>query len=361
MVKLEEITFEEIGRKRDEEGYAILDDIVFESGIDEPRGTDMRDKVWYSCKDGQVMIKTNTDYNKNAAYSELISCELAKQAGIETAEYDMVTIGGKRGIITKNMCKEGEELVTINELIGAGDINPDYPDATDIYFVLDELEDKFYGMGLDDKTVYKLMTELKKRMLFDLCIMETDRHVENISFVFGSDENGQRTVRLAPMYDTEAALCLHVEDMGKIYSRDEKVANITNMQEPKITVIPEAEEEIPKEVDYSNANSFILSLQSKVSNDYYTSTSEEMWKSTAYLLCEEPEVAEYYSDVLSKMDIKKAQIEVENKIQASLPEDIKRMAEACFESRKDEITWELDLDYEDPEIIKNDSEEMELT
>lgn len=360
MINLEELTFKEIGSKRDENGYTVLDDIAFGNGIDEPRGTGLREKIWYNCKDGQIMLKTNTDYNENAAYSELISCELAKQAGIETAEYDMITIGGKRGIVTKNMCKKGEELVTINELIGTGATSQDYPDTTDIYYVFDSLKDKFYDMGLDEEKVEGLLLSLRKQMLFDLCVMETDRHAENLSFIFSSDENGQRTVRLAPMYDTEAALCLYADNMKKIYSNYSKVSDTANMQEPKISVIPETVEDKSTTIDLSNPNAFLLSLQSKVSQSYYTSTSEEMWKSTLDFLCEEPEVAEYYSEVLSKMDIKKAHKEVETRIGAFLPEDIKIMSERCFESRRSEISWELDLDYEEPENVIN-NEEIELT
>ena len=358
--KLKDLEFNEIGSFRNENGYAIISDIEFGNGIEEPRGTDLREKVWYTCKDGQIMLKTNTDYNENAAYSELISCELANQSGIETAEYDMVMINGKKGIITKNMCKPGEELVSINELIGSGEVNEDYPDSTDIYYVFDALEEKFLEMEMTIEAINKLLIELKKRMLFDLCVMETDRHVENISFIFSSDENGERQVRLAPMYDTEAALCLYADNMEKIYSNYNKVSDTANMQEPKISVIPEGVEDSPVTIDLTNPNAFLLSLQSKVSQSYYTSTSEEMWKSTLDFLCEEPDVSKYYSEVLSKMDIKKAHRALETKIGVQLPECIKKMSEACFESRRNEISWELDLDYEQPENVKS-SEEVELT
>lgn len=354
--KLKDLEFNEIGSFRNENGYAIISDIEFGNGIEEPRGTDLREKVWYTCKDGQIMLKTNTDYNENASYSELISCELAKQANIETAEYDMITINGKKGIITKNMCKSGEELVSINELIGSGEVNEDYPDTTDIYYVFGNLEKKFIKMGMTIEETNKLLIELKKRMLFDLCVMETDRHVENISFIFSGDENGERQVRLAPMYDTEAALCLYADNMERIYSSCTKTGDTTNMQEPKISVLPEAKEEVMPKIDLSNPNAFLLSLQSKVSESYYSSDSEEMWKSTLDFLCEEPEVEEYYLDTLMKMDIGKAHSAVEKRIGVDLPEDIKRMSEACFESRKEEISWELDVEYKKEKGLEKEKE-----
>ena len=162
--KLKDLEFNEIGSFRNENGYAIISDIEFGNGIEEPRGTDLREKVWYTCKDGQIMLKTNTDYNENAAYSELISCELANQSGIETAEYDMVMINGKKGIITKNMCKSGEELVSINELIGSGEVNEDYPDTTDIYYVFDTLEEKFLEMGLTIEETNKELIEMENNI-----------------------------------------------------------------------------------------------------------------------------------------------------------------------------------------------------
>lgn len=345
-----ELTFEELEKYRQKNGHIDLNWLVTEhvEVEREVRGNDKRQKDWFDIKDGRAMFKANSEEQQYAQYSELICCELAKQAGLQTAQYDFAELDGKKGIVTKHMCKQGEEPLSINDLIGNGPTNPDYPDSTDIYFVFDELEQKLTSDGYDEDTVDKCMLDLRKQLLFDMYVMETDRHTENVSFIVGKDEKtGKPTIRLAPMYDTESSLALYddAENMKKVWTSMMVTANVTNMQEPKMCVIPEHESIEPE--DLKSPKSLLEQLQSQVyAGSVYETESEEIWKTTLDFLIEDRRVFEYLEETLSKMDIKQAIQNIEKTKKCELPDEVKNMAIACFEDRKNAIAYELGLDIE---------------
>ena len=149
-------TFEELGEYRSPDGYIDFDRVVEENEVEtkrEYRGNVNREKDWIEIEGGSVLVKTDADGQPNSEYSELISCALAKQAGIETAQYDMVRYKGETGLITKNMCKPGEEMISIYELIGNGPDSEICPDTIDIYHVFDNLDEKLQAEGFDDNSL----------------------------------------------------------------------------------------------------------------------------------------------------------------------------------------------------------------
>ena len=267
------LTFDELARYRQEDGFINLDLLLAEDvEVErEVRGNDKRDKDWFEISDGSVMFKSNAEEQFYAHYSEMICCELAKQAGLQTARYDFAKRNGQIGVITKDVCASGEELITINELIGTGPTDPEYPDSTDIYYVFDKLEEKLLRDGYDESVVDSCMLQLRKYLVFDLYVMETDRHTENLSFIIGKDgKTGKPTIRLAPLYDTESALVLYddAEHMKKVWSNMMVTAEVTNLQEPKICVIPYHEDEVGGGKADGGVLSFIEQLQSQVGFEY---------------------------------------------------------------------------------------------
>ena len=341
-----DLEYEELKNYRNEEGYIDLDKVLTkDTNVQrEVRGYTERQKDWIELSDTKILVKTNTEGFENDSWSEMISTELAKQAGIECAEYDLVGYKNEKGIISKNICKQGEELITVNELVGTGPTNDEYPDSTDIYYIFDNLEERLREDGVEEEDIDKCMLSLRKQLLFDIYVMETDRHTENISFVLGTDENGKRTAKLSPMYDTEKSLVLYdnPEYMKKIYSDMLKVSEVTNMQEPKICVIPE-KEEVDSSIPLSN---FMAFLQSNVAAYDYSTDSERIWKETLNFLCEDDRALDYVENVLTKLDIDKAIDKVEERIGAKIPEHVKQMSEACFIDRKEAISYELALDLD---------------
>lgn len=330
----------------------------------EVRGNINRDKIWFTINDGRAMFKANEEDHKMSHYSELICCELAKQAGLETAEYDFAMFNDKEGILTKDMCKESEELLSIRDLIGDNpNDNDEYLDSIDIYWVFDELQNKLEKDGYSNETIDKCMLDLRKQLLFDIFVMEEDRHTENISYIFGKDGKNTQDIRMSPIYDTEDALALssNNKDMKKIYNDIFKVSNLVSMLEPKMCVLPEPDLKI--EEPSNDALSFLKKLQESVKeSNIYNTKSEEIWKSTLEFLCEDRRAYEFVEDKLDKMDIKKAIEAVEKKTNSILPEDVKKMATACFNERKHAIEYELGLDLIDiTETKKEKNDTMELT
>lgn len=332
-------TFEELGEYRAPDGYIDFDRVVEENDVEterEIRGNENREKDWIDINGGRVLVKTNVDGQQNSEYSELISCALARQAGMETAEYDMVRYKGEQGLITKYVCKEGEEMITLHELIGSGPDIPGYEDTIDIDHVFDNLPLKLKQQGLSEQDIDECMLGIRKQLLFDLAIMEGDRHLENISLIF-SKVDGKQTVRVAPMYDTEAALVLgnEPEVMEKIYTDWMKTASLTTTQPPKISIIPEAKEEEVSDLPPALMG-FLAQLRSEVKTnkrEEFTTDTEEMWMTTFDFLCEDERAREFFETNLKNMDIRKALTEVEMKIGVKVPEHIRGMAIACFEDR----------------------------
>lgn len=355
-------TFEELRQYREADGYIDFDKIIAENGVEierEVRGNVNREKDWVTVLDGEVLIKTDIEEKPNSEYSELISCALARQAGIPTAEYDMVRYKGKNGLITKNVCNVGDEMISLYDLIGNGPEVDGYEDIIDIYHVFDTLDDKLQLEGFDDNEIDACMLELRKQLLFDLCIMEGDRHLENLSLIF-SMEDGKRKVRLSPMYDTEGALVLYdkPEAMKNIYINIVRAAQEVDEQSPKISIIPQSKKQIEEERSQPLLG-FLEQLRAgvKVSREEFGNKAEEMWKKTFDFLCEDERATEYWKTILSKLDIRQAIAEVEEKIGVKLPEHIYRMTSKCFEARQDALIYRLPPDKGEVTITSKDKNE----
>lgn len=358
------LKFDELANYR-KDGYINLNCVINKNELErEVRGNDARNKNWFNLNDGRGMFKANEPEHDYSHYSELICSELAKQIGVEVAEYDIATFDGEKGVITKDMCKEGEELLSIHDLIGLNpNDNPNYPDSVDIEWVFDALERKFEKDGYDSHDIDKCMLDLRKQLLFDIFVMENDRHTGNVSFIVGNNGENKPSIRLSPKYDTEEALVLYSdkEHMKKIYTDILLTSDVTNIQEPKMCVIPE-DKTIEESKDLG-VLSLIEKLQASVNTkDYYSTESEEIWKTTLDYLAEDDRAFEFVETHLTKMNIDEAIKSVESKINSQIPEDIKKMAIACFNERKAAVEYELGLDLVDPNKAENEkNKDIELT
>ena len=358
------LTFKELANYRNSDGAIELDHFISKLPTErEVRGNENREKQWFDINDGRVMFKSNEDEHTFAHYSELICCELAKQAGLKTAEYDLATFQGEQGVITKHICKPKEELLTIHELIGVDPtINEEFPDSVDIVWVFEELENKMRKDGYKEEDIDECLLGLRKQLLFDIYVMETDRHTENVSFVVNKDEeNDKQSIRISPIYDTENALVLYndPETMRKIYGNLLKTSEVISIQEPKMCVIPEEPDEQPEEETKSEFLDFFQKLRADVNEGARFSTrSEELWKTTLDFLCEDDRVYDFIENNLEKMNIEEAIDSVEQKIGTTIDEDVKKMAMACFDERKAAIEFEMGLDICIPKSEKKEDREL---
>lgn len=347
------LTFNELKKYKNRYGYINLDEIM-DSEIEferEVRGNPERDKKWFDVADSKVMFKANSEYNRYAQYAELICGELAKQVGLEAAEYDLAMHNGQLGVITRNFCKPGEEVLTINELIGEEPNGDGSVDNIDIYFVFNELMQKLHDDGYDAKAADECLLQLRKQMVFDLFVIETDRHTENLSFILGKDETtGKPTIRLAPMYDTETALVLDDIDLMKELEDDNWFANRSaETREPKICVIPCSEKELAEQNGWTLDFAQQLGLQVSLGE---TSASSSMWKDTLDFLVEDARVRVFAEEIANKLDISEAIRTLEQTYHIPLPQEVKRAAMPCFEARRELIADELWI-----ELDKNKKQE----
>lgn len=340
-------TFEELGEFRDEDGYIDMDKVLTEDidTIREVRGQVAREKYWITIKDGSILIKANAPDQLDGEYSELICDELAKQAGLSVAEYDMAKYKGEFGLITKNVCRDGEEMISIHELIGEGPLGK-YPDVTDLKFVFEELPEKLAQEGLSEQEVDQCMLDLRKQMLFDLTVIESDRHTENLSFI-KSKVDGKVCMRLSPMYDTEQALMLlrasdnEPSEVKKMYSDFVRFSGLVAMQDLRISIMPEPEKVVPEN---PYGSSILAKLQSlvKVDKRYeYVGDYDEMWKRTFDFLCEDQRAEAYWKQTLSKLDVPKAIQAVESRIGKKLPEHVVGMAMESSYHRREAMLFQI--------------------
>ena len=75
-----------------------------------------RTKFWCHCADGDVLFKITLADNYED-YGEILGAEFAKMIDLPCAEYDFATFNGERGVITKDIVGENEELIGGTELL----------------------------------------------------------------------------------------------------------------------------------------------------------------------------------------------------------------------------------------------------
>lgn len=308
------ISFEELENYRDKEGYINLDElnIEFTEESREKIGNENRIKNWVDFSGVEALIKgeCKIDNKRNGGiYSELIVEELAKQAGLEAAYYDLVKVKGEYGVLSKNiLTHDNDDLITLQSLIGNTKFNEEYPEITDYIEVEDKLYKSLKFEELEKDNIREIMKDFRKQSAFFIMICSIDMHPENISLItYINPETKQKKQRVAPIYDTEASLMLDIDlnILERIQKNGLGLQRNVNMQDPKIAVL---------EGEYS-----------------------ELWKNTLDTLLEDDEIYDFVMDCYDKLNIHKAIQNVEEKIKAPLPQAVKTIATYVYEFRKKEI------------------------
>ena len=145
----------------------------------------------------------------------------------------------------------------------------------------------------------ELILEFKKRQAFSILVLETDKHIENYSYIKGKDFS------LSPNYDSEASLLLDndIPTIKKILSDYTTLKEVVDITLPRIGLI--------------NENNF---------NSY--------WKDTLDELIIDDDVYDYCLNVLcQKIDMDLILDKVEERINAKLDDDIRLIAKYAYEER----------------------------
>lgn len=309
-----EVSFEELEKYRDKEGFINLDalNLEFTEASREKVGNKDRIKNWVDFSGTEALIKgeCRIENKRNGMiFAELIVEELAKQAGLPAAYYDLVKIKGQYGVLSKNMLqKDKDELFSLQSLIGDTIFYDEYPEISSYI----ESEEKLYQSLKEEKieidNIKNIIKDFRKQTAFFIMLCSVDKHPENVSFItYINPETKKKEERLAPVYDSEYSLMLDMdlESLEKLTRHGLGLKRNVDMLDPKIVVLD---------------------------GDY-----QSLWRNTLDTLCDDDEVYDFILDCYEELNIDKAIESVEKKIKAPLPEVVKLTAKYVFQFRKKEI------------------------
>ncbi len=166
------VSFEELENYRAKDGFINLDELNIELTEEsrEKVGNENRIKNWVDFAGTQALIKGECiiDGKKNAGiYAQLIVEELAKQAGFETAYYDLIKINGEYGVVSKKMFQNKQmDLLTLHSLIGDTEFYEDYPEMSDYIEVEEKLYKSLKEEKIEKEDIRKIIKDYRKQTAF---------------------------------------------------------------------------------------------------------------------------------------------------------------------------------------------------
>ncbi len=330
---------EELLKYRDIDGYIDYDKFEKEKSenlksINEDRGSAARNKKWIYFENGTVMLRDDqfeSDGTKFTTYQELIFEELAKQVNFPVAHYDLIKRNNKKGILTYNVLDNEENkdmtMYSLRDFMGQvkckGDNLFDY-DITDAYRAIKDFSKK---SGIESEQYAKVMIDFTKMQVLDLFLSSTDRHPENISFLYGIDKKTKKpTIKLAPLYDNELSCGsdlseVEMEDCLNDYRESRKKA----LLQQTCATIPEEE----------------ISLEMKKSKN--NTPNSQLLK---FCMEIDTEVEDFVGDCIDNISIINAVNAVQDRIKTVLPRNYVEFLIANYTEKKREMSKIMDEFYQ---------------
>jgi hypothetical protein len=294
---------------RNKDGYIDLDKSNYNGFEEEIKGK--RKKKWVLFDDGKVLFKETFPYSYEH-YSELVSCEVSKQMGIETAEYDLAILNGKKGVISYNFLKSNETLISGAMILNH--IQEIYKENNKNVVLTNNICDISIAIQM-----YVSNSDYCDRILFDLCktyfldliMLESDRHTRNWSIIF----NGQYS-RLAPRYDSGSIVRTNRQISSIVQHANECFAN------GKIRI---------KSIEYHLKN---IKNNLVYSRNGFDINAEDDFSIFAR---EQPEVTRKLSLMLPKLNIDEVFQKIECKLNNPLPYEYKLWLKCCILYRVEQL------------------------
>ena len=326
-------SLEDLNQFRDENGFIDLTKagVTLSKNSREYIGNQDRIKNWVNFNGTKAIIKGEALFEgeKNyGIYAELIVEEIAKKMGIPAAHYDLVKVLDENGNVVPGVLSvsvvdrdKDEHLESLHAIIGEEPLNSKQQyDTTGFEYTVNRLTETLLAEGYSKETVKNVILEYKKRTAFFLRVADADKHTENVAFIKGIDEQGDSTIRLAPIFDSESALLLDINKstINGLVGNGVGIFNAVDGVYPRIAVCKSEEE-----------------------GGY-----GEPWADTLEAIIEDDVLYNYVTEVINQpIDMDEIFANVEKRIGAKLPEDLKEIAGAAFSFRGSSMEEVLDGSY----------------
>lgn len=330
-----EYSLEDLESFRDENGFIDLSQagITLSEKSREYIGNQDRIKNWVNFNGTKAIIKGEALFmgEKNyGIYAELIVEEIAKKMGIPAAHYDLVKMIDENGNEVQGVLSvsvvdrdKDERLDSLHSIIGEQPYDPKQQgDTTGFEYTVDKLRSTLLEQGFEESQVENLILDYKKRTAFFLRTADADKHPENVAFIRGIDEAGKPTIEMAPVFDSESALLLDINKstIDKLMGDGIGILQTVGGIYPRIAVC--------KEIDEGGLG--------------------EPWADTLEALIEDDEVYDYITEVIGQpIDMEEILENVETRIGAKLPTQVREISKAAFNFRGEEFEQVLDGSYLD--------------
>ena len=157
----------------------------------------------------KFIVDTTKEYNRvyeNASRYPDVALVLLRQA-FSNAIYE-----NKKGLVSYDVTKNGEELLNGNYLFALSKSNQNYPinDFNSYITSLKKLKQQGYNFDLKQQIV-----NLYKIAVFDSLTAQSDRHISNVFFIVNKKD---KTLKVAPLIDNELAFNIENESATLYYN-----------------------------------------------------------------------------------------------------------------------------------------------
>ncbi len=129
--------------------------------------------------------------DKYSLYSSLIASYIAKNLEVECADIALAKKESSYRIISKSFLKENEEIVTYTE------------DMEQISEYLEQMDEALRLRQFDESEIEKAKFEFIKQEFIAKLIGLKDQTADNSPLIVNTDDEGNRHVRMAPMFDLD--------------------------------------------------------------------------------------------------------------------------------------------------------------
>lgn len=171
------MNYSDIKKFRRPDGYIVLDEIYKRV----PKQEELKGKnkkEWLLFSDKRALIKEVPE-GSYADYMELLIAELMKQAGLEAAEYELIALNGKKGVITPDFVKERETLISGKDFLKSALDIEDIDERDVSCNNIEDIEKALILWNVPTAQKENMIKKLATQFAVDCITLQPDRHWRN--------------------------------------------------------------------------------------------------------------------------------------------------------------------------------------